>query len=79
MIGYEEIADVEVSDTAMARDIFFRSIDVSADDLLKVGQEIVDMRLRGIPEGAMITAEDIKLSMLSMLLLGFEYGWRLHE
>jgi hypothetical protein len=79
MIGYEEISEVEVSDSPTARDMFFRSANVSADDLLKVGSEVVAMRLEGIPEGAMVTAEDIKLSMLSMLLLGFELGWRLRE
>ena len=79
MIGYEEIADLEISHTATARDMFFRSADVSVDDLIKVGQEVVAMRLDGIPEGAMLTADDITRAMLSMLLLGFEYGWRLKD
>lgn len=79
MIGYEEFASVELSGTSEAREQFFLDNDICADDLLKMGREVVGIKLQGIPEGAMLTAQDLELSMLSMLLLGFEVAWRLRE
>ena len=79
MIGYEEFASVELSGTAEAREQFFLDNDVCADDLLKMGREVVGLRLSGIPEGATLTALDIELAMLSMLLLGYELGWKLRD
>lgn len=79
MIGYEEFASVELSGTSEAREQFFLDNDISADDLLKMGHEVVALRLSGIPEGAMLTSQDIELAMLSMLLLGYELGWSLRD
>lgn len=77
MIGYEEFASVELSGTSEAREQFFLDNDICADDLLKMGREVVALRLQGIPEGATLTALDIELAMLSMLLLGYEIAWKL--
>ncbi len=79
MIGYEEFSTVELSGTSAAREQFFLDNDICADDLLKMGREVCRQRLAGIPEGAMLTAQDIELFGLSMLLLGFEMAWTLRD
>ena len=79
MIGYEELTGIEVAVDAGARERFFADNDVCVDDLLKMGHEMVMMRFKGIPEGAMLSARDIELAMLSMLLYGFEVAWRIRD
>ena len=79
MIGYEELTGIQVAVDAGARERFFADNDVCVDDLLKMGHEMAMMRLRGIPEGAMLSAQDIELAMLSTFLFGFELAWRIRD
>jgi hypothetical protein len=80
VIGYATfVENAPVSVPKADHDAWFEESGYDVDDLLRVGRELAENRLAGVPDGTRLTQDDLSLALISAFLFGFELAVRCEQ
>lgn len=80
MITYDDLTEYAppASDKA-ERDAWFADHGFDVDSLVRMAREVAEYRLANVPEGAVLTANDLILALATATLFGFELAVRVER